>query len=82
MEPRNLEGFHVRKSDSNIQKLKEEFGAEEKAEGRGVPVVHASPADCGVTIVALIGHFRVQRKLSSEHVVGTPAESPGEVVTG
>jgi hypothetical protein len=33
MEPRNLEGFHVRKSDSKIQKLKEEFGTEEKAEG-------------------------------------------------
>ena len=32
MEPRNLEGFHVRTSDLNIQKLKEQFGTEEKTE--------------------------------------------------
>jgi len=59
MEPRIFEGVHVRKSASNVQKLKEEFGAEEKAKGRGVPVVHTSPADRGVTIVALVSHFGV-----------------------
>ena len=82
MEPRNLEAFHVRKSDSHIQKLKEEFGAEEKAEGRGVPVIIATPVYRRMSIVALIGHFRIQRELSGEHVVGAPAESPGECVAG
>ena len=33
MELRNLERFHVRKSDSTNQESKEEFGTEEKAKG-------------------------------------------------
>ena len=82
MELCNLERFHVRKSDSTNQESKEEFGTEEKAKGRGVPVIHTSPADRGVTIVAFVGHFGVQGELFGEHVIGTPAESPGEVVAG
>ena len=62
--------------------LEEQLRTEQEPEGRGVPIVHLSPADRGMTIVALVGHFRVQRELFGEHVVGTPAESPGEVVAG
>ena len=40
------------------------------------------PVDRGMTIVALVGHFCVQRELFGEHVVGAPAESPGEGVAG
>jgi hypothetical protein len=69
-------------SASDIQKLKEQFGAEEKTEGRSVPIVYANPVDRGVTIVALVGHFRIQRELFGEHVVGAPTESPSERVAG
>ena len=69
-------------SASDIQKLKEKFDADEETKRRGVPIVYANPIDRGVTIVALIGHLCVQRELFGEHVIGAPAESPGEVVAG
>jgi len=62
--------------------LEEHLHTEQEAEGRGIPIVYLSPADRGVTIVALVGHFCVQRKLFGEHIVSAPAESPGEVVAG
>ena len=69
-------------SASDIQKLKEEFDANEETKRRSVPIVYANPIDRGVTIVALVGHFCIQRELFGEHVVGAPAESPGEVIAG
>ena len=35
-----------------------------------------------MSVIALIGHFCIQRELFGEHVVGTPAEAPGEGVAG
>ena len=62
--------------------LKEEFDANEETKRRGVPIVYTNPVDRGVTIVTLVGHFCVHRELFGEHVVGAPAESPGQVITG
>ena len=82
MEPPKDGGSTSTKSASNIQKLKEEFGTEEEAEGRGVPVVVEVPVHRRMSVIAFIGHFCVQRELFGEHVIGAPAESPGEVVAG
>jgi len=82
VEPPQTWGFHVAQAASNIQKLKEEFGAEEEAEGRGVPVVHALPADRGMTIVALVGHFCIQRELFGEHVVAPHPSRQAKVLLG
>ena len=82
MEPSGYGRLHASTSSSDIQNLQEKFDAEEKAEGRGIPIVYANPVDRGVTIVALVGHFCIQRELFCEHVVGTPAESPGEIIAG
>ena len=62
--------------------LEEHLRTEQEAEGRGIPIVYLKAADRGVTIVALVGHFCVQRKLFGEHVIYAPAESPSEGVAG
>ena len=74
--------FHGLTSASYIQKLKEEFDANEETKRRSVPIIYTNPVDRGVTIVTLVGHFCVHRELFGEHVVGAPAESPGQVITG
>ena len=51
-------------------------------ERHGVDTEGRFPVDRGVAIVARVGHFCVQRELFGEHVVGAPAESPGEGVAG
>ena len=82
VEPQENEGFHALRSASDIQKLKEEFDANEETKRRGVPIVYASAIDRDMPVIALIGHFRVQSELFGEHIIGAPAESPGEVVAG
>ncbi len=64
------------------QWLEEHLHTEQESEGRGVPIVPAFPVDRRMSVVALIGHFCVQREHFGEHVVGAPAESPGEGVAG
>ncbi len=33
-----------------------------------------------MSVIALVGHFRVERELLREHVIGAPTESPGKRV--
>lgn len=58
-----VQWFHGITYSSNIQKSKEEFGAEEKTEGRGIPVVVETSTHRRMAIVAFVGHFRVESKL-------------------
>jgi hypothetical protein len=82
VEPQENEGFHAITSASDIQKLKEEFDTNEETKRRRVPIVYSIAIDHGMPVIALIGHFCVQRELFGEHVIGAPAESPGEVIAG